>query len=633
MIAVAMKNIEKYYGVHKVLNDITFEINEGEKVALVGRNGCGKSTIMKLASGQEKPDGGMLTFRKGIRAGYLEQTADGYEGSSVIDVLMSGRQEVVELKEEMEQLERLMSVEKDAGAQTRQITRYGQLSERFEQLDGYSLEEQVDTVSRGLLIDKAMYGKTFDNLSGGEKTRILFARMLITHPELLLLDEPTNHLDIKAVEWLEDFIRGYKGTVLMVSHDRYFLDKAAARIIEVEDGISEEYNGNYSYYVAEKERRLMVEFENYQDQQKKIRHMEEAIKRLRDWGARGDNEKFFIKARSMQKALDRMEKLKRPVLERKNAELAFEASGRSGRDVASCSALVKAYNNVKILDEADFYISYGEKIGVIGGNGTGKSTLVKLLTGAEQPDGGVVNIGSNVKIGYLEQNIIMEDDNRTLLEEFMDKLRLNEYEARVILAKFLFYKDSVFKKVKSLSGGELTRLRLAQLMNSEVNFLILDEPTNHLDIDTREALEDTLEEFDGTVLFISHDRYFINRLADRLYHIENGKLAGYCGNYDYFREKQATVPVQEVKAEKVQKAKPAVLKKPAAAKKEDEDGQLEKRIEELEALMAETRLKMEEPRNASDYMLLQQLDGELEDMEALLNSLYEQWESLLEDSK
>ncbi|HYE83125.1 MAG TPA: ABC-F type ribosomal protection protein [Clostridia bacterium] len=628
MIALAMKEIEKYYAANKVLSSVTFEINEGEKAAIVGRNGCGKTTLFRLIAGTEKYEKGMLALKKGIRIGYLEQVPAGFEGSSVYDVLLGGVEEVMGLRARMAELEGRMSSEKDEKLLLELVSSYGKLTVQYESMEGYNVENRVDIVTSGLQIPKGMYAMEYGNLSGGEKTRVLFARILISQPELLLLDEPTNHLDTASIEWLEGFIREYKGTVLIISHDRYFLDRAVGKIIELEDGECESYEGSYSCYVREKERRLLVEFDNYQDQQKKIKKMEEAIKRLRDWGNRGDNEKFFRKAACIQKAIDRMEKIDRPILDRKSVFLSFEAAGRSGRDAVICEEVTKGYDLRLLLRDAGLLIRFGERVGIIGPNGSGKSTLIRMITGQESPDRGNVRVGSNVKIGYLEQSISFEDESRTILEEFRSTLNLTEGEARGRLARFLFYKDSVFKKLSGLSGGEKTRLKLAEMMYGDINLLILDEPTNHLDIDTREALEAALEDYEGTIVFISHDRYFINRLADRLYSIEGQALVEYCGNYDYFKDKR---PGEVRHEEKKKDTRP--LPKERKPEQKSKAGQnrlqeIESGIAALEEEIGDIKKAMLDTEKSSDYIFLQEMGAELSKKEAALEDLYEIWQGI-----
>ena len=654
MIAIALKNIEKYYGVHKVLSNVTFEINEGEKVALIGGNGTGKTTILKIISG-EHYEGGQLTTKKRLTLGYLEQMTISYPGLSGIDILNQGNSVLGDIRKRLTELEELMALETDPDLQEKLMKNYGTLLEQFEALGGYSAEAKISAIVEGLQIEKEGLFTSFDNLSGGEKTKLLFAQMLISEPELLLLDEPTNHLDIDAIEWLEGFIKNYKGTVLLVSHDRYFLDKSIVRIIELEDGECQNYPGNYSYYIKEKERRLLVEFDNYQDQQKRIKGMEAAIKRLRDWGLRGDNEKFFKRAESMQKSLDKIERMKKPILDRKNIDLSFDINDRSGRNVVICEDISKTFGPKTLFANGQFHLRFKEQIGLLGGNGTGKTTFFKMLLGELETDSGRVEIGARVKIGYLPQIIELEDGNRTVLEEFRHSYRCTEGEARGILARFLFYKDSVFKRIKDLSGGERTRIRLAQLMHEDVNLLLLDEPTNHLDLETREVLEEALQDFDGTLLFISHDRYFINKLAEKIYCFENQQLNLYKGNYDYFREKspgkselsqirKVEMPSLEHEslAQKqeilVRKHENPPQKKEFATHKtmsEYTKSQNIKKEAEIEAIIAQLegniillQQAMTKPDVASDYMMISELSSKVEMINEEIAQQYNKWEAL-----
>jgi ATPase subunit of ABC transporter with duplicated ATPase domains len=484
--------------------------------------------------------------------------------------------------------------------------------------------------ARNLLAGFQFYGDEADKklgvLSGGERVKLSLACIMLAETDCLIMDEPTNHLDLPSKEAIEAAIKEFKGTIISITHDRYFLDNAVGRIIEVEDGECESYEGNYSYYVKEKERRLLVEFENYQDQQKKIKRMEEAVKRLRDWGNRGDNEKFFRKAASIQKALDRMEKLNRPVLDRKSVFLSFEAAGRSGRDAIVCEGVTKAYDDKLLLQKADMLVRFGERVGIIGPNGSGKSTLIKMITEVESLDEGMIKTGSNAKIGYLEQITSFEDESKSILEEFKSSLNLTEGEARGRLAKFLFFKDSVFKKVSGLSGGEKTRLKLAELMYSDINLLILDEPTNHLDIDTREALEATLEDYEGTIIFISHDRYFINRLADRLYSIEGHSLVEYCGNYDYFKDKRPKEFKSEEKKKEIKPKAEERKTKPAANSSRNKLLEVENNIATLEEEIKSIREAMNDIDKASDYVFLQEMGAKLDEKEEELDNMYEIWQ-------
>lgn len=642
MIAVALNNIEKYYGVHKVLSNVSFEINEGEKVALIGANGTGKTTIFKIISG-EHYEGGQLTIKKRLTMGFLEQMTASYPSLSGMDILNKGNQELGDIRKKMTELEQLMTKEKESSVLEKLMLTYGTFLERFEALGGYSSDAKISAIVEGLQIPKESLSNLFDNLSGGEKTKLLFAQMLISEPELLLLDEPTNHLDIEAIEWLESFIKTYNGTVLLISHDRYFLDKSITRIIELEDGECQNYLGNYTFYIQEKERRLLVEFDNYQDQQKKIKSMETAIKRLRDWGLRGDNEKFFRKAESMQKALDRMVKIKRPVLDKRAIDLSFDINDRSGREVVICEDISKAFGDKVLFMESQFQLRFKESVGLLGGNGTGKTTFFKMLLNELQPDSGSVQMGSRVKIGYLPQIIELEDGNRTVLEEFRNSCRCSEGDARGILARFLFYKDTVFKRVKDLSGGERTRIRLAQLMHEDINLLLLDEPTNHLDLETREVLEAALQDFDGTLLFISHDRYFINKLAERIYCFEEQRINLYPGNYDYFKEnsalrkeisqmKKAEATILKSKVPEVAGQNETLPSKPISVYTKEQNqkkaAEIESQIAQLESRVFQNQEKMSQPEVASDYMKISELSSQIDLLNTEILVLLEKWANL-----
>lgn len=391
----------------------------------------------------------------------------------------------------------------------------------------------------GLHFTEAFLNKSFHKLSGGEKTTVLLGKVLVQGPDILLLDEPTNHLDMKAMDWLEEYLKAYKGAVIIISHDRYFLDQVAGKIVEIEDGKASIFHGNYSYYIKEKERLLLAEFEAYEDQQKKIKAMEKAIKRLRDWANKSDNEDLYKKAACMQKRLDKMEKLDKPALSQKKMDLSFSEADQSGKDVICAVGLEKAFGEKCVLKKTDLLVQYQEHVALIGANGCGKSTLVKILLGEQEPDDEVVKLGTRLKIAYLPQNVQFEDEELTVLETFKKDVVMTPTEARRTLAKFLFYGEQVFKKVKGLSGGEKSRLLLCKLLQQEVNLLILDEPTNHLDIESRENLEEALQNYNGTLIFISHDRFFINKLANRVSELESGKIKNYLGNYDYYKEKKA----------------------------------------------------------------------------------------------
>jgi ATPase subunit of ABC transporter with duplicated ATPase domains len=540
MIVISCQQIKKYHGAQLVLDNITWELHEGERAALIGPNGSGKSTLLRIISGQSGPDEGQLAIKKGTRIGLLAQIQAGEDGGTVYDVLAAGCQELLELERRMKEMEALMqdpAVCADADRLTEVLGRYAELQERFEQGGGYGMDSRIRQIASGLGVSVEQFDRLFATLSGGEKTKVALAALLIEEPDVLLLDEPTNHLDLKGVEWLEGFLREYTGTSLIVSHDRYFLDRVATRVIELEDGESFLYETNYSGYLEEKEARLLREFAQFEEQQKKMRKMRETIRRLQEWGAIGDNNKFFTRAASMQKTLDRMVKLKRPVLERRSAGFDWQVGERSGRKAVVFEGLCKQYGDRRVLMQAHGMLEYGEKLALVGDNGVGKTTLFRLFLQEEQPDAGELTLGARLDVGYLAQEELPPAGKESMLDFFRREAALEEGEARGRLARYLFYGADVFKTVSALSGGEWTRLRLALLMERQPNLLLLDEPTNHLDIASREALEEALADFAGTILAISHDRYFINKLAEKVWELREGRIHSYIGNFDDYKEK------------------------------------------------------------------------------------------------
>ncbi|MGZ7442506.1 ribosomal protection-like ABC-F family protein [Paenibacillus sp. TH7-28] len=539
---IQCQNIQKYYGAELVLSDVTFEIKTGETVGLIGRNGTGKTTLMKLLTSKEPPDRGQLHIRKNARIGALAQIPDYQSGETVRGVLLEAFAELRLMLAEMKQLEAEMSAggadSGAAGGMDGLLRRYGELQEAFERGGGYEIDASIDRIAGGLGIPAEQFVRPFSSLSGGEKTKVGLAVILLQQPDLLLLDEPTNHLDMAAIEWLENYIRSFAGTVVIISHDRYFLDAVADKIIELEDGEAFTYYGNYSTYKEEKERRLLQQFADYQEQQKKIKKMQETIKQLIEWGNRSNppNPSFHRRAASMQKALDRMVKLKRPILERKKIGLQLQQADRSGNDAIVLREVGCVRGARRLYSGLTHTLRYGEAAVLIGENGAGKSTLLKNVLGLEPPEEGEARLGARIDAGYLAQQSAPADHEETVLQFFRDEIGIETGEARHQLARFLFYGADVFKKVRSLSGGEWTRLRLAVLMHRKPNLLVLDEPTNHLDIDSREALEEALEEYAGTLLVVSHDRYFINKVAGQIWALEGGRMSVTLGNYEDYRE-------------------------------------------------------------------------------------------------
>ncbi|WP_438449242.1 ribosomal protection-like ABC-F family protein [Gorillibacterium sp. sgz5001074] len=630
-ILASMQHIQKYHGAQLVLGDITIEVRQGERIGLIGSNGSGKSTLLRVLAGLTPPDSGTLAIAKGTRIGYLAQVPEVEDRYTVGDLLARGFREARECREEMSRLEQEMA-EADGERLNGILQRYAALQERFERLGGYEMESRIEQVAHGLGIPRSDYERPYATLSGGEKTKAGLASLLIEQPTLLLLDEPTNHLDTQGIEWLESFLRTYAGTCILVSHDRYFLDQVVTGIVELEDGEAFPYRTSYSGYVKEKEERLLQEFAAYQEQQKVIRKMKETIKQLQEWGKLGGNEKFFRRAASMQKALDRMEKMKRPVLQRRTADFELQAAERSGKQVVLLEGVRKRYGERPILQGADGRLLYGDRTVLVGGNGAGKSTLMKLLLGEAAPDGGKVELGARVEAGYLAQQDA-PDSKRTVLEHYCREAEAEEGEARRELAGYLFYGAAVFKSLASLSGGEWTRLRLAILMRRKPNLLLLDEPTNHLDIASREALEEALEDYEGTVLAISHDRYFTNRIARSVWELREGIITPYLGGYDDYKAKSS-----ELRERRAEKAASREQPKPAAApapRPEQRRGgvrreQLESRIEELEMSIRECSAELEQPELASDPAGLAKRWQEREALQAQLNELLEQWVELTE---
>ncbi len=531
---VTAQTISKMLGGTLIFEDISFEINAKERVGIVGRNGCGKTTLFQLLAGVEQVDEGMIYYKKGTEIGYLAQIPN-YPGVLVEDVLRNAFSDLVEMQVRMNVLESQMA----NGQETeRELKEYGQLLESFTRMGGYEIDSSIQSVANGLGIQHLL-NASFDRLSGGEKTKISLGLLLLKEPDLLLLDEPTNHLDVEAVEWLESFLKQYRGTVLMISHDRYFLDEVVTKIMDIEDGELTVYHGSYSEFVKKKEELLLTEFAAYQEQQKKIKKMKEAIKRLKEWAnqANPPNAALHKRARNMERALERMDKLRRPVLERKKIGLDFDVKERSGEDVLTFENVTAGYKQNLLFTEVDLHVRYGERVAIVGRNGSGKTTLLNVLLGNVDPSIGQVKVGGSVKIGYLSQHVLEDRGEERVIDVYRESAKVSEGDARHELARFLFYGYDVFAKISSLSGGEKMRLRLAELMSKDLNLLVLDEPTNHLDIDSREVLEDAIERFPGTIVCVSHDRYFLNKCFPVTYWIENQHLYHYLYSYTEAKRK------------------------------------------------------------------------------------------------
>ena len=539
MMDISIANAKKNYGFKNVLDGFALDVTSGEKIGLIGPNGCGKTTLFKLITKEEGLDSGSISIRKGANVRLLSQMPPVVDDECTVrDILTRDFKDVFEIEAHMKELEKQMAVA-DPNELERILDHYGKLQNRFMDLDGYTIDSKISELCNKFRIDENMLNRKFNTLSGGEKTIVNLASIMLSNPDILLLDEPTNNLDIDTFEWLESYLKSYTGTIILCSHDRYFLDKVVSKIVLIERGKSEIFFGNYSYYLEENERRTLAEFEQYKDQQKMIEAMKRKIKQLQEFGklAYPGGESFFKRAASIQKRLDKIELLDKPETV-KEIPLNFQMTDRSGKQVLMVRDFDLTVADKDLLDQVSFDVAFKDRTCLMGKNGSGKSTLIKYIMGLyenEQEDDHV-RIGSNVSIGYIPQTITFEDDNATILDVARKSYYGSETHLRASLAKFMFNGENVFKRVGTLSGGEKVRLKLFELMQKNVNLLIMDEPTNHIDITTQEVLEGALKEYPGTILFISHDRYFINEIAQKILYIEDKGITEYLGNYDDYRD-------------------------------------------------------------------------------------------------
>ena len=539
MMDISIANAKKNYGFKNVLDGFALDVASGEKIGLIGPNGCGKTTLFKLITKEEGLDSGSISIRKGANVRLLTQMPPVVDDECTVrDILTRDFKDVFEIEAHMKELEKQMAVA-DPNELERILDRYGKLQNRFMDLDGYTIDSKISELCNKFRIDEDMLNRKFNTLSGGEKTIVNLASIMLSNPDILLLDEPTNNLDIDTLEWLESYLKSYTGTIILCSHDRYFLDKVVSKIVLIERGKSEIFFGNYSYYLEENERRTLAEFEQYKDQQKMIEAMKRKIKQLQEFGklAYPGGESFFKRAASIQKRLDKIELLDKPETA-KEIPLNFQMTDRSGKQVLMVRDFDLTVADKDLLDQVSFDVAFKDRTCLMGKNGSGKSTLIKYIMNLyeNEQDDSHVRIGSNVSIGYIPQTITFEDDNATILDVARKSYYGSETHLRASLAKFMFNGENVFKRVGTLSGGEKVRLKLFELMQKNVNLLIMDEPTNHIDITTQEVLEEALKEYPGTILFISHDRYFINEIAEKILYIEDKGIKEYLGNYDDYRE-------------------------------------------------------------------------------------------------
>lgn len=539
MIICQLNQVKKEYSGTTIFNNLSFTVKVHARIGLVGRNGSGKTTMFNLLSGIEEPTEGTVTKQKNSEIGSLAQIPTAAGQTAGKEYLELAFRDLLAIQEKLQSIEAALRNEKDETVLSRLAEEYGLLQEVFADRGGYEIESKINSVVNGLQIEH-LKNRTFQQMSGGEKTKLGLALLLLQKPSLLLLDEPTNHLDLESIEWLEQFIKSYTGAVVVISHDRYFLDQVVTDIADLEDGELTFYPCNYTEFLSKKEEKLMQEFHAFEEQQKKIKKMKEAIRRLRQWAneANPPNEKLFRKAKSMEKALAKIERLKKPVLEAKKMNLSFDAGGRSGKDVVDFNKVFHGFKDKQLFSNVNFSVYHQDRFAIVGSNGSGKTTLFRMIVKEVIPDKGTVKIGSNCRIGYLAQHALLFKEEDRVIDLFRDEIDMSEAEARHTLAKFLFYGANVFNKVSGLSGGERMRLRLAVLMHQSCNLLLLDEPTNHLDIESQEVLEEALAEFEGTILAISHDRYFLNKLFNRIGWLENASVITYEGSYSWANEKR-----------------------------------------------------------------------------------------------
>lgn len=549
MIILDVNKISKNFGYGQLFEDVSFSLNEGESISIVGPNGCGKSTLLKIIAGLEKADKGIVNIKKDARVSYLDQT-----GSSVNDerevyqILRSTFKTINEMENRLNKMQQQLLLSMPQNKYDELMEKYCNLLEQFSLMGGYDVEVNINTVVEGLKIDKSILHQSYNNLSGGEKTLVQLAKALLNKPDLFLLDEPTNHLDIDRIEWLEGYIKSFKGATVIVSHDRYFLDKMSNKILAINNGFAKVYATNYSGYLQEVEREFEKQMADYKNQQLIIKRLEERIKYFSERGMATNSSTLCDRAHSLQTQLDRIKKnaVQRPK-ETKKIDVGFKEDKKSSKTIVSTKNLTVVVPNGKtILKNVNVNICAKEKVALIGANGSGKSTFIKTVMGKQDLQVlGEVFVGPSVKVGYLPQIIEFKNGEQGLLEYFKEELALNEQQARRILAKFQFYKEDVNKKVKNLSGGEKIRVKLAELLQQKINTLIFDEPTNHIDIPTKEVLEDAIESFDGTLIFVSHDRFFINKFADKVIEFCGGETTEYVGNYDYYKEQKLKKLKQE----------------------------------------------------------------------------------------
>ena len=634
---LSCNNISKSFGTDVIIKSCSFNIEDHEKAAIVGINGAGKSTLLKIITGIEPADTGLVTLAKDKTLGYLAQQQNLGSDNTIYDELLSVKQYILDMEKELRSIEKRMNTA-DGDELENLMKKYSDLNHRFEMENGYAYKSEITGVLKGLGFSEEDFTLNVNTLSGGQKTRVALGRLLLAKPDIILLDEPTNHLDMESIRWLENYLLNYNGAVLIVAHDRYFLDKIVSKIIELDNGVATVFSGNYTDYAAKKAILRNMKLKEYLNQQREIKHQEDVITKLKQF----NREKTIKRAESREKMLDKIEIVDKHQELNDKMNIKLEPNVVSGNDVLTISGLSKSFDDVTLFDNIDIEIKRGERVALIGNNGTGKTTILKLINGIIEPDSGSIYLGAKVNIGYYDQEHHVLDPDKTIFDEIRDAYPdLNNTQIRNTLAAFLFTNEDVFKYIRDLSGGEKGRVSLAKLMLSNANFLILDEPTNHLDIVSKEILENALNNYTGTVLFVSHDRYFINAAATRIIELSNKTVVNYIGNYDYYLEKRdilSAKPINTVSSADIEHAKKAADSKASWQEEKVKQAQLKKiknelkRTEERIANIEERIDKLDnmyaDPAISSDTAKLMEIHTEKEELSKELDKLYDRWGEL-----
>lgn len=640
MIVLSCNNIKKSYLAENTLEDISFSIRKGDKVGLVGPNGSGKSTLMKIIMGELSKDGGEIYLPKDLKLGYLEQNTHITSDNTIFEEAQSMFTHLFDMENQLRYLEQEISKVDDYTDEEHQtlMNQYSRLSETFANENGFGYKSEINGVLKGLGFSEDEFDKSISLLSGGQKSRVIMAKLLLQKPDIMLLDEPTNHLDLQAIEWLERYVKDYQGTVLIVSHDRYFLDSTVNRIFYLNGGFIRDYDGNYTTFTQKFEKDVAIQSKRYEAQQREIKKQEDMIRTFMDRRSKRN----IRQAKSRQARLEKMEKIEHPTNQTQQAKITFEPAIESGKDVLFSKSLSKSFGDLNLFSDLNFEIYRGDAIGIIGPNGVGKTTLFKMIMGSESIDSGQIWLGTNVEIGYYDQEQTNLDTNKTIIDEIWDEHpEMDRYQIMSLMAKFLFYADDLEKKISTLSGGEKGRLSLMKLMLSNANFLILDEPTNHLDIESKEALENALLNYSGTILTISHDRYFLNKIANKIFDLQPGGLSEYLGNFDYYIEKKAELEKEidnetliskeayDVSDSKLSRQKEKELEREIRRLTRDLE-KIESEISDCEALIEDLNESLCSPEVFSDHEKSLSLNEELELATEKLDMLYSSWEDIQE---